>query len=101
MKVDDFQLCKHYNGVELVQFTEGQTKTRQGRLHTKHREFQPRTFAVGGERCAVALFKQFVSHRLPKLKTTAAFYLSIKTNRRSDDNVWFKVQPMGENKIMM
>jgi len=59
MKVDDFQLCKDDKYVEFLQFTEGQTKTRQGGLRTKHRDFQPRTFAVGGERCPVALFKQF------------------------------------------
>jgi len=41
MKVDDFQLCKDDDGVEFVQFTEGLTKTRQGGLHTKHRDFQP------------------------------------------------------------
>ena len=99
MKVDDFQLCKDDNGVEFAQFTEGQTKTRQGGLHTKHRDFQPRIIAVGGERCPVALFKQFVSRRPQNLKTTGPFYLSIKTNRKPDDNVWFKVQPMGENKI--
>ena len=99
MKVDDFQLCKDDNGVDFVQFTEGQTKTRQGGLHTKHRDFQPRMFAVGGERCPVALFKQFVSRRPQNLKTTGPFYLSIKTNRKPDDNVWFKVQLMGENKI--
>ena len=89
MKVDDFQLCKDDNGVEFVQFTEGQTKTRQGGLHTKHRDFQPRMFAVG----------EFVSRRPQNVKTTGPFYLSIKTNRKPDDNVWFKVQPMGENKI--
>ena len=99
MKLDDFQLCKDDNGVEFVQFTEGQTKTRQGGLHTKLRDFQPRMFAVGGERCPVALFKQFVSRRPQNLKTTGPFYLSIKTNRKPDDKVWFKVQPMGENKI--
>ena len=89
MEVDDFQLCKDDNGVEFVQFTEGQTKTRQGGLHTKHCDFQPRMFAVGGERCPVALFKQFVSRRPQNLKTTDPFYLSIKTNRKPDDNVWF------------
>ena len=47
----------------------------------------------------MALFKQFVSRRPQNLKTTGPFYLSIKTNRKPDDNVWFKVQPMGENKI--
>ena len=99
MKVDDFQLCKDDNGVEFVQFTEEQTKSRQGGLHTKHRDFQPRMFSVGGERCPLALFKQFVSRRPQNLKTTGPFYLSIKTNRKPDDNVGFKVQPMGENKI--
>jgi len=54
-------------------------------------------FAVGEERCPVALFKQFVSPQ--NLKTTGPFYLSIKTSRKPDDKVWFKVQPMGENKI--
>ena len=39
MKLDDFQRCKGDNGVELVQFTERQTKTRQGGLHTKLRDF--------------------------------------------------------------
>jgi len=52
MKVDDLQLCKDDNGVEFVQFTEGQTKTRQGGLHTKLRDFQLRMFAFGGERDA-------------------------------------------------
>ena len=33
------------------------------------------------------------------LKMTGPFYLSIKTNRRPRDNVWFNVQPMEENKI--
>ena len=96
MKVDDFQLCKDDNGMKFVQFTEGQTKTRQGGLHTTHRDFQPQMFVVGGERCPVAIFKQFVSRQPQKLKTTGPFYLFIKTNRRPDDNVWFKVQPMAE-----
>jgi len=94
-KVDDFQLCKDDNGVEFVQFTEEQTKTRQGDLHTKKRDFQPQMFAVGGERCPV------VSRQpAPKLRTIGPCYLSpSKPNRRPDDNVRFKVQPMGENKI--
>ena len=58
--MEDFQLCKNDEGMEFVQFTEGLTKTRQGRLQSKNRDFQPRMFSVGGERCPVALFKQFV-----------------------------------------
>lgn len=97
--MDDFQLGKDDNGLEFVQYTEGQTKTRQGGLHTKTRDFQPRMFAVGGERCPVVFFKQFVSRRPQKMKTAGTFYLSIKTNRKPDNNLWFKVQPMEVNKI--
>ena len=46
LKLDDFQLCKEDNSVEFVQFAEGQTKTRQGGLHTKLRDFQPRMFTL-------------------------------------------------------
>lgn len=99
MKIEDFQLSKDDNGVEFLQFAEGITKTRQGGLHFKNRDFQPRMFAVGGDRCPVAIFKQFVNHRPPTLKKAGSFYLSIKTNRKPDDSVWFKVQPMGVNKI--
>ena len=58
MKMEDFQLCKNDKGMEFVQFTEGPTKTRQGGLQGKERDFQPRMFSVGGERFPVALFKQ-------------------------------------------
>ena len=58
MKMEDFQLCKNDEGMELVQFTEGPTKTRQGGLQSNNRDFQPRMFSVGGERFPVALFKQ-------------------------------------------
>ena len=58
MKMEDFQLCKNDKGMEFVQFTEGPTKTRQGGLQSKKRDFQPRMFSVGGERFPVALFRQ-------------------------------------------
>ena len=61
--MEDFQLCKNDEGMEFVQFTEGPTKTRQGGLQSKNRDFQPRMFSVGGERCPVSLFKQFVERR--------------------------------------
>ena len=34
---------------------------------------------------------------LPYLRTGGPFYLSIKYNRGSSDEIWYKVQPMGEN----
>ena len=99
MKMEDFQLCKNYEGMEFVQFTEGPTKTRQGRLQSKNRDFQPRMFSVGGERCPVALFKQFVERRPLNMRWSGPFYLSIKRNGRLNDNIWFKTQPMGINTI--
>ena len=56
-------------------------------------------FSVGGERCPVALFKQFVERRPLNMRWSGPFYLSIKTNRRLNDNIWFKTQPMGVNTI--
>ena len=86
MKMEDFQLCKNDEGMEFVQFTEGPTKTRQGGLQSKNRDFQPRMFSVGGERCPVALFKQFVERRPLNMRWSGPFYLSIKRNRKLNDN---------------
>ena len=97
MKMKDFQLCKNDEGVEFVQFTEGPTKTRQGGLQSKNIDFQPRMLSVGGERCPVALFKQCVERRPLNMRWSGPFYLSIKANRRLNDNIWFKTQPIGVN----
>ena len=80
MKMEDFQLCKNDEGVEFMQFTEGATKTRQGGLQSKNRDFQPRMFAIGGERCLVVLFKQFVKRRPLNMQWSGPFYLSVKRN---------------------
>ena len=56
-------------------------------------------FSVGGERCPVALFKQFVERRPLNMRWSGPFYLSIKRNRTLNDNIWFKTQPMGVNTI--
>ena len=86
--------------LEFVEFAEGPTKTRPGGLNAKPRQFQPKMFQTGGERCPVALFRQYIiSRRPPNLRTSGPFYLSIKYNRGSSDKIWYKVQPMGENKI--
>ena len=77
--------------MEFVQFTEGPTKTRQGGLQSKNRDFQPRIFSVGGERCPVALFKQFVERRPLNMRWSGPFFLGIKRNRRLNDNIWFKL----------
>ena len=71
----------------------------KGGLQSKNRDFQPQMFSVGAERCPVALFKQFVERRPLDMRWSGPFYLGIKTNRRLNDNIWFKTQPLGVNTI--
>ena len=78
---------------------EGPMKTRQGELQSKNRDFQLRMFSVGVERCPVALFKQFIERRPLNIRWSGPFYLSIKRNRRLNDKIWFKTQPIGDNTI--
>ena len=85
--------------LEFVEFPEGPTKTRRGGLNAKTRQFQPKMYQTGAERCPVVLFLQYVSRIPPSLRTSGPCYLSIKYNRGSSDESWYKVQPMGENKI--
>ena len=87
------------DGLEFVEFAEGPTKTRPGGLNAKPRQFQPKMFQTGGERCPVALFRKYISRRPPNLRTSGPFYLWIKYNRGSSDEIQYKVQPMGQNKI--
>ena len=89
MKMEDFQLCKNDKGVEFAQFTESPTKTRQGGLQSKNREFQPRMLSVGGETCPVALSKYFVERKPLNMRWSGPFYLSIKRNQRLNDNIWY------------
>ncbi|KAK3701593.1 hypothetical protein QZH41_007411 [Actinostola sp. cb2023] len=56
-------------------------------------------FAIGGERCPVGIFLEYMNRRPVSLRNTGPFYLAINHNRRKDDDVWFKAQPMGVNKI--
>ena len=93
MRLEDFRIMKGDDGLEFVEFAEGPTKTRPGGLNAKPRQFQPKMFQTGG----VALFRQYII--FPNLRTSGPFDLSIKYNRRSSDEIWYKVQPMGENEI--
>ena len=99
MKLEDFELLTDDDGTEFIQFKEGPTKTRQSGLKTKMRDFQPRMVAIGGDRCPVYFFKQYVARRPQALRNSGPFYLAINHNRRPDDQVWFKAQPMGVNRI--
>ena len=97
MKVEDFSFGLDENNMEYVEFIENPTKTRQSGLSAKPRSFLPKMFATGDGRCPVAIFKEFLWRRPPELRTTGPLYLSCVSNPSSQ--VWYKRQPMGENKI--
>ena len=59
--------------------------------------FLPKMFATGDERCPIAIFKEFLWHHPPELHTTGPLYLSCVPSPSLQ--VWYKQQPMGENKI--
>ena len=97
MKVDDFALRKDDDGQEYVEFAEGLTKTRGDGLSKKSRDFSPKMFATGGERCPVSLFKEYLLRRPQQMKTTGPFYLSVNYNAKNE--IWYKARPMGINRI--
>ncbi|CAB4009817.1 zinc finger MYM-type 2-like [Paramuricea clavata] len=97
MKVEDFTIGKDNDGLEYVEYIEGPTKTRNGGLSKKSRDFLPKMYATGDERCPVALFNEYLSRRPAALQNSGPFYLSIKYN--SNNNTWYKAQPMGTNRI--
>ena len=88
MRLEDIRTMKGDDGLDLLSLLKGQQKPAQ-----------PKMFQTGGERCPVALFRQHISRRPPNLRKSGPFYLSIKYNRGSSDEIWYKVQPVGESKI--
>ncbi|KAL9983706.1 hypothetical protein ACROYT_G005923 [Oculina patagonica] len=97
MQMTDFKFGFDENGAEYVEFVKNPTKTRQSGLTAKPRSFLPKMFATGDEKCPVKIFKEFLSHRPREMQATGPLYLSSIKNPSSQ--VWFKKQPMGENKI--
>ena len=61
MRLEDFRIMKGDDGLEFVEFAEGPTKTRPGGLNAKPRQFQPKMFQTGRERCPVAVFHHYIS----------------------------------------
>ena len=70
MRLEDFRIMKGDDGLKVIEFAEGLTKTRPGGLYTKPRQFQPKMFQTGEKRCPVALFHQYISCRPPHLRTS-------------------------------
>ena len=75
-------------------FVEGPTKTRQAGLSGKQRSFKPKMFAKDDDRCPVAIFKEFLACRPPKIRGNGPLFLTCVKNPTS--YAWYKKTPMGD-----
>ena len=99
MRMDNFGTCYDENGRKYITFREDPTKTRQHGLHPDPRVTDPKMFATGGDRCPVGIFEFYVSKRPHELRTTGRFYLTPKHDCLLSAHIWYKVTPVGKNKI--
>jgi integrase len=85
----------------LVWMAERGSKTRKGMEGAHQRQFNPKIFATGTERCRVRFFKLFESHRPEKAKAPSyPFFLAINHKGwREKPNGWYKLSPLGKNQI--
>ena len=97
----DVQLQQDKDGEEmLVWLAERGTKTRHGQEKGHRRAFQPKVYATKAERCPVKFYKTFKSHRpLEMNQPESPFYLAVRQNRTSQDQVWYMRSPLGKNEI--
>ena len=102
MRIEDFKVCFGLDGkINVIEWMEGPTKTRQGGLHKKPRTITQKLFRTGGKKCPVEAYELLVSKRLSELKSHGPLYLTPLKKDRSWDKteVWFTKTPLGINSI--
>ena len=99
VRIEDLKSADGSGTTEYIEWTEGQTKTRQGGLTKSNRRVTQRVFATGGERCTVMFIDKLISKRPPLLQHTGPLYLRPLARFNPEDNVWFSSQPVGVNTI--
>lgn len=109
LKWGDIELKTDLNGKEYLEYsTERQTKTRPGDNPANRRAVKPRMFenkAVGPERDPVFAYKLYRSKRPEQTSSpNSPFYLAVNHCHSQEISheyckPWFKVQPMGVNKL--
>ena len=66
------------------------------------RQFNPKAFATGTDRCPVKLYRLFVSHR-PKSMCCdqSPFFLAVRYNidNYNSESIWYHPKPLGKNTI--
>lgn len=104
MRWGDARLCKTDQGVEYLEFTERQTKTRTGENHRDVRPFAPKMFSTdGSEKDPVAVYKIFAQKRPEKMNDPdSPFYIAVNNvsmKSKSSGKCWFKCNAVGVNKL--
>lgn len=87
------------DGLDFIEYTERFSKNKRFGINDCRRD--PKVTCIypnkeNPNRCVVALYKKYLSHR-PQVSTTDAFYLSPKTS--ITNNIWYKNQPYGIHSI--
>ena len=76
------------------------TKSRHGQERGHQRAFQPKIYATNTARCPVSFYKKISSHRPVEMNAPKSpFYLAVRHNRRSNEEVWYMKAPLGKNEI--
>jgi hypothetical protein len=96
----DLKLKNDMNGQEYLQWNERRTKTRTGQP-ANIRQFQPKIYeAENKEKCPIRCFKMFQSHRPVEMNIdTSPFYLTVKSNIKANEKIWYKKAAMGKNHL--
>lgn len=105
----DVVLKTDIKGMEYLEFSERQTKTRTGENPRNQRQVKPRMYAnkaaVSVERDPVHVYKVYKEKRPQTMsQPESCFYLAINCFKSqaellAKDSKWFKAQPMGVNKL--
>ena len=88
-------------GCEVLVWTaERGSKTRQGLEGGHQRQFRPKAFATGTNRCPVLYYKLFKARRPQKANSPESpFYLAVNHQTWRQSQVWYKSSPLGKNEI--
>lgn len=96
----DVEQKTNSSGCRYLEFNERETKTRNG-CNGETRPFPPKMFEKKDDpNCPVKAFEEYKKRRPERMNVPdARFYLQINRNRKDNDPVWYKCQPLGKNYI--
>ena len=101
LKWGDLEIKQDDEGEKYVQFSERQTKTRQGD-NKNERAFPPKMWQnkTNPTRCPIFLLNEYARHRPHSMcHDDAPFYLVINYKRLPDSECWYSRMPMGRNEL--